>query len=153
MKLLSIDCRKSPATFLVANEDRNGFGTLHVLTEDEIKACAIWLARVGGRGLLDDFEVSLINAGALRIWPHDADGHAHSSDWVCIDTERSDTGIRLIWERRVTCKSCDGDGHTAALGDEVTDDDVCAYCDGDGSVYDDWTVTDMDGLVLPKTTN
>lgn len=148
MKWLTIDCTK-PLPAFGAVEDGKRFGTLRLLDWRELPEFAKWVGVAGGRDLLDAFEVALINDGMLWIWPIDADGEPLHDECECVGLEHHDNGIRLIWEPKIPCEACGGEGHFAAIGDEVCEEDLCAKCDSDGWNWGREIVTDMDGLALP----
>lgn len=145
MKWLSIDCMKEPVSFELAE----GAGLKHSLQAidwNEIPAYSIWLGRVGGRDLLDAFEVALINAGVLRVWPISDEGWPLTEDAQCVSMEHHDSGAWLWWEPRIKCTDCGGKGHFAMVGELVGEDDICLRCDGDGFTHGGWIKTDLDGL-------
>lgn len=145
---LSIDCTKSPATFLLWKDFGKGASTLAHLPEDETKACALWLGRVGGKRLLDAFELALIQAGRVRINVHDSDGNYYGGHWECQDVEPLDAGYLLFWERKCTCENCSGSGHHAQAGELVQEEHICTLCEGSGLRHDTNAITDMDGLLI-----
>ena len=148
MKWLSIDCTKAPAVFMLAHEGGKGFGTLRNMPDADMRACAVWLARVGGRELLDSFELALIQDGVIRINVHDAEGYYYRGHWECQDVKRLDHGMLLFWERKCACESCNGVGNFTSPGDLVDLDDICTDCGGTGLRFDTSAITDMDGLLI-----
>ncbi len=154
MKWLSIDSTKRQPAFLVAEdipgaEGGKRLGGLQLLSDRDVPEIARWLGLAGGRPLLDAFEVSLINAGMLKVSPVDVSS-APMEGCECLDLEHHDAGIRLFWRRRVRCQSCDGQGHLGASSTAHPDEaDTCLNCDGDGRVWGDEFMTDMDGVAVP----
>lgn len=67
-KYLVIDCTMSQPILGVVRGG-NEFGNTQLLADSEVPAYAKWLGCVGGRELLDAFEVKLINDGMLWVWP------------------------------------------------------------------------------------
>lgn len=148
MKWLTINCTKQPASFLVVEDAGQRVGNLQLLDWQDLPAIARWLGIVGGRDLLDSFEIALINDGLLRVWPVNDEGEPHPEDCTCIALEHHDDGIRLFWNHKVPCPQCAGRGHHAPVGQAVEEEDSCTYCDGDGRVWGHEVMTDQDGNVV-----
>lgn len=133
--------------FTVGGEGR--FGTLDSLEPDERAVYARWCAQMGGKGLLDAFELGLMNCHRqplvrpLGSWPE-------VSEWSARRIVRDDAGgVYIRWSGTGACPRCEGTGDS----DEDDEDDdgfaVCSNCDGSG---EDETVTlwtDMDGAEVP----
>lgn len=144
MKYLVIDRTKVMPICMVA-EDGKRFGTTQILDDAEVPAYAKWLGLIGGRELLDAFEVKLINDGMLRVWPIDEDGEPLHDECEAVEIRHYDDGSRIAWEPKVRCETCCGAGHYRLDGGLVDEEDVCVLCDGNGFVWGCEFETDMDG--------
>jgi hypothetical protein len=148
VKLLVVNCTKLYPSFIVA-EDGRRFGNTQMLDHREVKDYAKWLGVVAGRSMLDAFEVALINDGMLMVWPVNEFGEPHPGECDALRIEHYDDGSRIVWEAKVECPHCDGDGHYGLRGEPVDEDDICLNCDGNGYTYGDEFQTDMDGNAVP----
>jgi hypothetical protein len=148
MKYLTIDCTKYLPSFGVVQDGRV-FGTLQMLDWSELKDYAKWLGLAGGRGMLDSFEVALINCGMLYVWPVDADGDPKHDECTALEIRHYDTGSRIAWEAKLKCDLCCGQGHHNLHSEPVEEEDLCMACDGDGYRTGEEFETDMDGNELP----
>ena len=144
MKYLVID-RTMVNPILLVVEDGRRFGNTQLLDDRDVPAYAKWLGTVGGRELLDAFEVALINDGMLRVWPVDADGDPLHDECDAVEIRHYDDGSRIVWEAKLRCDTCCGEGHFNLLGEPVEEDDLCPHCDGNGYVTGPEFETDMDG--------
>lgn len=124
-------------------------GTTRMLDPRDLGHYAKWLGAVGGRDLLDAFEVQLINDGMLFVRPVDVDGVPLHDECKALEIRHYDDGSRIVWEPQIECTACDGDGHFALPGDPIREDDLCAVCDGSGHMAWGEFETDMDGNPLP----
>lgn len=149
MKWLTVDCTKALPSFGVV-EDGRRFGTLQLIDWRELPSFSKWVGVAGGRDLLDAFEVALINDGVLWVWPVDEDGDPLHDECDCVGLEHHAEGIRLFWQPKVPCEWCSGEGHFAALGDPVEEEDLCIKCDSNGWNWGREFATDMDGNPLPQ---
>lgn len=125
--------------------DASRRGNTQLLTMAEVPDYAKWLGLVGGKALLDAFEVQLINDGLLWIWPVDDEGEPLHDECDCLEMRRYDDGARLVWQPKVRCETCFGQGHFVMDGSPVEDEDFCPCCDGNGWVWGREFETDMDG--------
>lgn len=149
MKYLVIDRTMTMPFRGVVEAGGKAAGTLQFLHDLEVPAYAKWLGLVGGRDLLDAFEVALINCGMLRVWPVDEDGEPLHDECDAVEIRRYDDGPRLVWEAKLKCEWCCGNGHHNLHGEPVEEDDLCLSCDGVGYTTSAEFETDMDGNGLP----
>lgn len=120
-------------------------GTLQMLHDLEVPAYAKWLGLFGGRELLDAFEVALINCGMLRVWPVDDEDEPLHDECDAVEIRHYDDGSRIVWEAKLRCDDCCGQGHHNLHGEPVEEDDLCLSCDGNGWKTGPEFETDMDG--------
>ncbi len=149
MKYLVIDCTKSfPFQGVVEDAGRHVGNTQMLEWGDELRDYALWVGKVGGRRLLDAFEVQLINDGMLMVWPVDADGEPLHDECDALEIRHYDDGPRILWEAKIECETCCGAGHHNLHGEPVEEDDLCLMCDGNGFTYGPEFETGMDGEPL-----
>lgn len=153
MKYLVIDRTKVHPVGLVVDRCGKHCGTTQMLHDNEVKDYARWLGTVGGRDLLDAFEVQLINDGKLCIYPVDEDGEPLHDECDAVEIRRYDDGPRLVWEAKIPCETCGGNGHFDTYGDPVGEDDICMFCDGNGYTWGQEFETNMDGGTLTPNKN
>lgn len=149
-KYLVIDTTKVDPIQCVVEAGGERVGTCGMLSWEEAQACARWLGLHGGRKLLDAFELALINARVLPLQPHDEHGQQHPCSCEAVEFIYTDTGMRIEWQPQEPCQNCGGEGHHAAPGAEVAEEDLCFWCCGQGWFYGSPILTDMDGNVLPE---
>jgi len=58
-----------------------------------------------------------------------------------------DTGSRIVWQPKVRCETCFGQGHYNLNGEPVKEEDLCIECDGNGWTWGSEFETDMQGNV------
>jgi hypothetical protein len=133
---------------LVVERGGKSAGTTRLLDDREVPAYAKWLGLVGGRELLDAFEVKLINDGMLRLWPVDAEGEPLHGECEALEIRRYDDGPRIVWEAKIQCDICCGQGHHNLHGEPVEEDDLCITCDGSGYTTGPEFETDINGEPL-----
>lgn len=114
----------------------------------EVQDYAKWLGLNGGRELLDAFEVQLINDGMIFVWPVDADGEPLHDECDCVEVRRYDDGSRLVWQPKLRCEECFGQGHYNLNGEPVEEEDLCHNCDGNGWTWGEEFETTMQGEPL-----
>lgn len=148
-KYLVIDTTKVNPIQGVVEAGGKRVGTCSMLSWQEAQAYARWLGQHGGRKLLDAFELALINARVLPLQPHNEHGQQHPCRCEAVEFIHTDTGLRIEWQPEEPCHHCGGDGHYADPCDEVTEEDRCLWCDGQGWFYGAPILTDMDGTVVP----
>ncbi len=148
MKYLVIDRTMVQPIRLVV-EDGRTFGNTQLLDWQEVPQYARWLGLVGGRELLDAFEVKLINEGMIWVWPVDADGEPLHDECNCEEIRRYDDGPRLVWTPKLRCETCFGQGHYVMDGRPVEEEDICLDCAGNGWTWGSEFETDMHGEPLP----
>lgn len=148
MKYLVIDRTMTMPIRNVVDTEGLVFGNTQLLHDNEVQEYAKWLGLVGGRELLDAFEVKLINEGMLRVWPVNADGDPLYAECEALGIRRYDTGTRLQWEPRVQCPFCHGHGHHNLGGELVDEEDLCLSCCGCGYITGAVFETDLDGRPL-----
>jgi hypothetical protein len=129
--------------------DGTSLGSLQMLGDHEVKDYAKWCALAGSRDLLDAFELQLINSGMLRLWPDDEAPEATEVDeWEALEMVHADDGLRIVWEPRKDCPTCEGSGF---IEDEDEADDPwgneCPNCCG-GKRSGALVITDADGRIL-----
>lgn len=146
MKYLVIDRTMSMPIRLVVESGGQAFGNTQMLDDLEVPAYAKWLGLVGGRDLLDAFEVQLINDGMLRVWPVDADGEPLHDECDAVEIVHYDDGSRIVWQPKVRCETCCGAGHYRLDCEPVEEEDLCLHCDGNGWTWGREFETDMDGM-------
>lgn len=147
MKYLVIDTSKELPIQMVV-EDGRRFGTTQLLDWRELADYALWVGINGGRRMLDQFEVQLINDGMLYVCPVDEDGEPLHDECECQEVMHYDEGSRLAWIPKCECEACLGRGHFVFDGSEVEEEDLCAYCDGEGWKWGAEFETDMQGNPL-----
>ena len=148
MKYLVIDRTATMPIRLVVESGGAAFGSTQLLDDHEVPAYAKWLGTVGGRELLDAFEVMLINDGMLRVWPVDADGEPLHDECDAVEIRHYDDGARIVWEAKLQCQWCCGNGHHNLYGEPVEEEDLCMACGGDGYTTGAEFETNMDGEPL-----
>lgn len=148
MKYLVIDRTKTQPIQLVVESGGLAFGNTQLLDDAEVSAYAKWLGLVGGRELLDAFEVQLINDGVLRVWPVDEDGEPLHDECDAVAIVHYDDGSRIVWEPKIKCDTCCGAGHYNLHGEPVEEEDLCLFCDGRGWNTGPEFETDMQGTAL-----
>ncbi len=149
---LTIDARCNPPHFGASDGKR--FGTLRMLSADDIVACARWLASIGGRPLLDAFELRLLQQNCIpSVQLQDEDGTSIKAEAEVVGIERYDTGLYLRWQSKFPCDTCEGLGE---LDEEQIDRlkldaeaGRCHECGGEGHWYGSDLLTDYDGRALP----
>lgn len=151
MMYLCIDRTKVQPITAVVERGGQCIGTTRLLDWRDLPAYARFLGLFGGRELLDAFELRLINDGMLFIWPIDDEGEPLFDECDATEIRRYDDGSRIVWQARLKCQICCGDGHFGQPGDEITDEDLCPNCDGTGEITGEEFETDMDGRPLPST--
>lgn len=147
---LIIDRTKTMPILGVVEAGGQHVGTTRMLHDREVADYARWLGVYGGRELLDAFEVQLINDGMLRVWPVDANGEPLHDECDAIEIVHYDDGSRIVWEPKVKCDTCCGNGHSNLHGEPVDDEDLCPHCDGHGWVTGAEFETDMNGNPLAE---
>lgn len=149
MKYLVIDrTLTKPIRGVVADCGRH-VGTTQMLDLGaELRDYAKWVGVYGGKELLDQFEVKLINDGMLMVWPVDADGEPLHDECDAVEIRHYDDGSRIVWEAKIECEVCCGQGHHNLHGEPVEEDDLCLSCDGDGFTIGEEFETGMDGEPL-----
>jgi hypothetical protein len=150
MKYLVIDTTKELPIQMVV-EDGRRFGTTQLLDWSELADYAMWVGVNGGRRMLDQFEVQLINDGMFYVWPVDEEGEPLHDECECQEVRHYDNGSRLTWIPKCRCETCLGQGHFVMDGSEVEEDDLCMYCDGQGWTWGAEFETDMQGDPLQNT--
>lgn len=145
MKYLVIDRTMTMPIRLVVESGGNAFGNTQLLSDADVPAYAKWLGLVGGRELLDAFEVKLINDGMLRVWPVDSEGDPLHDECDATEIRHYDDGSRIAWEPKWRCDTCCGEGHFNLHGEPVEEEDLCPHCDGLGQITGPEFETDMDG--------
>ena len=148
MKYLVIDNTKSLPIRGVIESGGSHVGNTQMLGHEELKDYSKWLGLYGGRSLVDAFEVSLINDGMLLIWPVDEAGDALHDECDALEIRHYDTGARLVWEVKIRCNLCCGQGHFNLYGQAVEEEDLCPSCDGNGHNIGPEFETDIDGNLL-----
>ena len=148
MKYLVIDRTKVQPIQLVVETGGIHVGNTQMLDYSEVRDYAKWLGVVGGRELLDAFEVMLINDGMLLVWPVDADGEPLHDECDAVEIRYYDTGSRIVWEAKIRCDMCCGQGHHNLHGEPVEEEDLCLSCGGDGYTIGPDFETGMDGEPL-----
>ena len=149
MKYLVIDNTMTMPILGVVDKCGNHVGNTQMLHDNEVKDYARWLGLYGGRSLLDAFEVQLINDGMLYVWPVDADGDPLHDECDAVEIRHYDDGARIVWEAKLKCEWCCGNGHHNLHGEPVEEEDLCMACGGDGFNTGPEFETDMDGHGLP----
>ena len=144
-RFLVIDRTKTFPIQGVVERGGQHVGNTQLLDDREVPEIARWLGVYGGRDLLDAFEVQLINDGMLRVWPVDAEGVPLHDECDALEIVHYDTGSRIVWEPKVRCETCCGQGHFNLHGEPVEEEDLCPLCDGNGHVMGHEFETDMDG--------
>lgn len=132
----------------VVEEGGKNFGTTQMLDWRELADYAKWVGMNGGKELLDQFEVQLINDGMIWIWPVDDDGEPLHDECECLEIRRYDDGPRLVWQPKVRCETCFGQGHYVMDGSPVEEEDLCLECDSNGWNWGAEFETDMQGNPL-----
>lgn len=125
-------------------------GTLRALDYDDVPALAKWCAEVGGRGLLDAFELHCINHRLLPLEPQ-LDGDAEKvDDWRAEEFQHTPEGLRIVWTPLCTCPYCGGTGNAEDDPGPCDDDepDPCWACDAKGKLEGPELVTDADGVPI-----
>ena len=148
MKYLVIDNTKSLPIRGVIESGGSHVGNTQMLGHEELKDYSKWLGIYGGRSLVDAFEVSLINDGMLLVWPVDEAGDALHDECDALEIRHYDTGARLVWEAKIKCNLCCGQGHFNLYGQAVEEEDLCPSCDGNGHNIGPEFETDIDGNLL-----
>jgi len=149
MKYLVIDrTMTQPIRGVVADCGRHVGNTQMLDWGAELADYAKWIGTVGGRDLLDAFEVQLINDGMLHVWPVDAEGDPLHDECDAVEIRHYDDGSRIVWEAKLKCQWCHGEGHHNLHGEPVEHEDLCMSCGGDGYVIGPEFETDMDGAPL-----
>ena len=150
MKYLVIDrTMTQPIRGVVADCGRH-VGTTQMLEwGDELRDYAKWIGLHGGKELLDQFEVQLINDGMLYVWPVDAEGEPLHDECDAVEIRHYDDGSRIVWEPKLRCDDCCGQGHHNLHGEPVEEEDLCLSCDGNGWKMGAEFETNMDGEPLP----
>jgi hypothetical protein len=149
VKYLVIDCTKTnPIRGVVADKGRHVGNTQMLEWGDELRAYAAWVGKYGGKRMLDAFEVQLINDGMLHVWPVDAEGEPLHDECEALEIRRYDDGPRIVWEAKIQCVICCGQGHHNLHGEPVEEDDLCITCDGIGYTTDPEFETDINGEPL-----
>ncbi len=156
MKYLVIDTTKeNPICGVTKYDPEFGlqFGNTRLLEWNELADYALWVGINGGRHMLDQFEVQLINDGMLLVWPVDEHGEPLHDECECQEVRHYDDGSRLAWIPKCRCETCLGQGHFVMDGSEVEEEDLCPHCDGQGWVWGDEFETDMQGTPLAHPHN
>lgn len=150
MKYLVIDRAKIQPIRGVVTDCGRHVGTTRMLEwGDELRDYAKWVGLHGGKELLDQFEVQLINDGMLFVWPVDADGEPLHDECDAVEMRHYDDGSRIVWAPKLRCHDCYGQGHYNLHGEAVEEEDLCLSCDGNGWKMGAEFETDMDGAPLP----
>lgn len=150
LKYLVIDrTMTQPIRGVVADKGRHVGNTQMLDWGAELHDYAKWVGLYGGKQLLDQFEVQLINDGMLYVWPVDADGEPLHDECDALEIRHYDDGPRILWEPRLRCETCCGAGHFNLHGEPVEEEDLCPDCDGTGEKTGPEFETDMDGGPLP----
>ena len=149
MKYLVIDNTMTMPIRGVVDRCGDHVGTTQMLHDSEVKDYARWIGQYGGRELLDAFEVQLINDGMLMVWPVDADGDPIHDECEAVEIRHCDDGARILWQAKLQCQWCHGEGHNNLPGEAVGEDDLCMSCGGDGFVMSAEFETDIDGNEPP----
>ena len=149
MKYLVIDTTKQNPFSMVV-EDGCKFGTTQLLDWSDLADYALWVGINGGRQMLDQFEVKLINDGVLHIWPVDELGEPLHDECECQEFRRYDDETRIAWLPKCRCERCFGYGSLAPESYELDPEDLCISCDGRGWDWGDEFETDMQGNPLQK---
>jgi hypothetical protein len=147
VKYLVIDSTKQNPFGMVV-EDGYRFGTTQLLDWRELADYALWVGINGGRQMLDQFEVQLINDGMLYVWPVDEAGDPLHDECECQEVRHYSDGSRLAWIPKCRCETCFGQGHFVMDGREVEEEDLCPDCDGQGWYWGNEFETDMQGNPL-----
>lgn len=149
MKYLVIDRTKTYPFQGVVEDGGRHVGTTRMLEwGDELRAYAKWVGVYGGKELLDQFEVQLINDGMLFVWPVDAEGEPLHDECDALEIRHYADGSRILWAPKLRCETCLGEGHFAQPGQPVEEEDLCLDCDGNGWKMGPEFETDMDGRPL-----
>lgn len=150
--LLTIDARHYPPLFGASDGVRTG--TLRMLSADDIVACARWLASIGGRPLLDAFELRLLQQNCISgVQLQDEDGTPIEAEVEVVGIERYDSGLYLRWQSKFPCDTCKGLGWL--LDEDLerlkldVDEGRCGECGGEGHWYGSDLLTDYDGRAVP----
>lgn len=121
----------------------HGFGTLRSLDARDLPAYARWCAEVGGRDLLDAFELAAINEHRLLEPNVDEGPEPVVIEWHA-DELLHGPG-RILWTPCVECTCCDGTGKSNEWDAEEECRADCDECDGTGYNAGAQIVTDYDG--------
>lgn len=149
MKYLVIDRTMAQPFRGVVESGGKSCGTTQMLEWGaELREYAKWIGLNGGRALLDQFEVQLINDGMLPVWPVDDEGEPLHDECDAVEIIHYDEGARIVWQPKVRCDTCFGQGHHNLNGEPMDEDDLCLDCDGNGWTWGIEFETDMQGNPL-----